>query len=51
MIWRQVENRAYSLLFGAAYLLGFGTLFYSINPLTDAFAYLLCALIFLKSIS
>ncbi len=46
MVWRQFQNRAYALLFGAAYLLGFGTLFYSINPLTDAFSYLLCALIF-----
>ena len=46
LIYRYCCNRAYALMFGAAYLLGFGTLFYSINTITDAASYLLFALIF-----
>jgi hypothetical protein len=45
IIWRFCDNRAYALLFAFSYLLGFGTLFYSLNALTDACSYLLFALI------
>lgn len=45
MVYKHFNNHALSFGAGTIYLLGFGTIFYELSPLTDAFAVLLFAVI------
>jgi len=41
IIWRELKDRVYAFIGGLFYLLGFGTFFYCMMPLTEAFSILL----------
>lgn len=47
LIKKQFKNELYSFLIGALYLMGFGTLFFSLKPLTESLGILLVAIAFL----